>query len=250
MNILFGRLNNFTTVPLQIHHKKWDSDFFGFAVADIIGTGDTEEITKVYSKLKRNKYKLAYWKVPHDDAILNASAEKLDIQLIDTRVTFIKDINDAPLNSFLSIQKYEGKINPKLISLALQSGEYSRFKIDQNFPAKTFEKLYTTWITKAVEEKYVKEIFVSKHGEKLTGFVTVDQIHAERAEIDQIAVDKMYRGKSIGKELIHAAESWSYKNNYKQLQVATQKRNVSACKFYLACRFVIEKEENIYHLWL
>ncbi|MFN0274119.1 MAG: GNAT family N-acetyltransferase [Chitinophagales bacterium] len=237
-------------MPFSLKHKNWDSDFFGFKVADITGTGDASELRNICDALKKAHYRLAYWRVSSADVLSNSALENAGIKQIDTKVTFVKILDHISRNLFSYIEPYTGKINPELISLSLQSGEFSRFRNDPVFPVNTFEKLYTTWITKAVEENNVKKIFVSKESEKITGFVIVHEVNPERAEIDLIAVDKNYRGKKIGKELVHTAVKWSNENNYKELQVVTQKRNKAGCKFYEACGFNIEKEENVYHFWL
>ncbi|MBC8047709.1 MAG: GNAT family N-acetyltransferase [Fimbriimonadaceae bacterium] len=238
-------------MPLTYAYKQWDSEFFGFQVVDILGSDDTGMLPFIMRELHLENYRLAYWKIDPEDKNSIRSAEKANAFYADKRTTLLISIKseiNGPIN--MQIEKYTGSINEDLISLAIQSGEYSRFKNDIMFPENTFEKIYTIWIKRSIEENYAKEIFVAKEDNKIIGFVSVGEIDVKRAEIDQIAVDKNYRRKKIGKELIQAAINWANENNYTELQVATQKRNITACKFYTACNFKIEKEELIYHIWL
>jgi dTDP-4-amino-4,6-dideoxy-D-galactose acyltransferase len=237
-------------MSLHFHNKQWDSDFFGFQVADITGGGGLPDVQEIVFLLRQKGVTLAYWKVSVEDSVSIHAAEEAGICNVDTRITFFKNVCDYPVHTFPHIQKYTGAVSRALLNLALQSGVYSRFNNDTNLPAGTYEKMYTAWIKKAVEEKHNNQVCVSTQENVLTGFVSMHEINPSLAEIELIAVDRTYRGRSIGEELIRATEHWAYENSFTQLQVATQKRNNRACAFYLRNGFHQVKEENIYHIWL
>lgn len=59
------------------------------------------------------------------------------------------------------------------------------------------------------------------------------------AFIEDIAIDKNYRGYGIGRKLIEQAKQWTKKGGMPGIMLETQNNNVSACKFYESCGFVI-----------
>ena len=137
----------------------------------------------------------------------------------------------------------------KLKILALQSGLYSRFKIDLRFDNGEFQKLYSEWIEKSVKKIISKEILVYYKQNDEKGFVTLD-IKAGIGSIGLIAVDELERGNSIGKELMNAALYFFKNQNVNNIEVVTQKANVIACKFYKSLGFEVKSIENIYHIWI
>lgn len=59
------------------------------------------------------------------------------------------------------------------------------------------------------------------------------------ALIEDIAVDKNYRGYGIGRKLIEQAKRWAQDGRMPGIMLETQSNNVKACEFYRSCGFVI-----------
>ena len=230
----------------------WDTNFFGYKVARLnFAHIEKNDLINILNKLKSEQYKLIYWYVAPDDTVSNDSAKIIDAKLVDEKITYIKNISNyssskIPLNIY-SINT--SSQNNKLKSLALQSGEFSRFRIDNNFKNNEFEKLYTTWIEKSIKRIIAKDVLVYKEHNNISGLITIG-IKNKRGNIGLVAVDKNARGKSIGEKIMHAAISKFIEWNLKYIQVVTQKANKIGCKFYESFGFEIEKIENIYHIWL
>jgi dTDP-4-amino-4,6-dideoxy-D-galactose acyltransferase len=136
----------------------------------------------------------------------------------------------------------------KLISLTLQSGIYSRFKTDKNFPAEAYEKLYITWIKKSCDKSIAFRILIYGEMKNPSGFITLTGNDSE-AQIGLIAVDEQHRGQGIGRKLIEAAINTAKNHNFTTLKVVTQGANQQACLLYEKCGFVIDSKINIYHYW-
>lgn len=69
------------------------------------------------------------------------------------------------LDGSVSIVPYTAAApDSELLSLALNSGEFSRFKLDPLFSAELFEKLYTRWITRSVRKEIAWQVLVAKEG--------------------------------------------------------------------------------------
>lgn len=59
------------------------------------------------------------------------------------------------------------------------------------------------------------------------------------ALVEDIVVDKNYRGHGVGRKLIEQAERWAKNGGMPGIMLETQSNNVNACKFYKSCGFVI-----------
>jgi dTDP-4-amino-4,6-dideoxy-D-galactose acyltransferase len=228
--------------------KLWDTDYFGFKVAEITGSYSFSEMMHLLKFLKEHNYKLTYWKIDSADSQSIHTAQKHAIYKADERLIFLCNTAAIGYNK-VSTEKYSGAANEQLIDLAIKSGTYSRFNTDKNFPVGLFENMYTIWIKKAASKQMAKEIFVARDKEKLKGMITVNSENTT-AEIGLIAVHEDYRKTGIGKELVHTAQQWAKDNGYSTLQVITQQANVPACKLYTACGFTVLNTEIIYHIWL
>ncbi len=227
----------------------WDSNFFGYKIGflEIFENDKKEEILAEIEQAKKENYKLLYLK----------SIKKLDFLpenafLVDEKITFLQDI---PSIETLGIKPnvidiYESEIiDENLINLTLQSGEFSRFKIDKNFKNQEFERLYKIWIEKSVKKELAQKVIIQKINDKIVGLLTLN-IRNNRANIDILAVDTDFRGQHIGKNLVEKSFLEASLLGQKEIQVITQKANENACAFYQKMGFSIEKIENIYHFWI
>ncbi|SDC89547.1 Ribosomal protein S18 acetylase RimI [Paenibacillus sp. UNCCL117] len=59
------------------------------------------------------------------------------------------------------------------------------------------------------------------------------------AYVEDIKVDKSFRGYGVGKKLIEQAKRWMKDGDMTGIMLETQNNNVRACKFYESCGFVI-----------
>ena len=138
---------------------EWDSSFFGFKVALISSL--PHELSELLKKLTEEDVKLVYLFMPSKDQKANKIAEENGGTLVDEKIKFCKQIKKAELLPIDTdhIKSYIfHPLNEKLISLALQSGIYSRYRLDSHFPEGTFEKLYKEWIEKSLAKK-IADIF-------------------------------------------------------------------------------------------
>lgn len=232
---------------------EWDSKFFGYKVARINKAHLTsDELKGVLSSLSNINVRLVYWSVNPKDDTANKAAKVQNGFLADEKITYIKDVSTYPSKDVN--QKYlhsylHKPLNKHILSLALQSGVYSRFEIDKNFKRNEFSKLYRRWIERSLKGEIAIDVivYVDKNIEK--GLVTLE-FKSGYGSIGLIAVDKKYRGHGVGKQLVNKALA-KFKNlGIKIVKVATQTDNIVACKFYEKLGFVEESVQNVYHFWL
>jgi dTDP-4-amino-4,6-dideoxy-D-galactose acyltransferase len=230
----------------------WDSQFFGYKVASLKPWKlESRRLKELIAEMKMNDITLAYFFVNPDDTVSINALLNISGFLADEKISFIANIKDV--NNFVfshNVKPY--KLNystDNLKLLALQSGLFSRFKVDPNFINDEYVKLYIEWIEKSVKKIVAKEILVYYKDNIEKGFVTVE-IKDMIGSIGLIAVDESERGNSIGKELVNAALSFFGEHKVDQVEVVTQMANKVACKFYQSLGFSIKSIENIYHIWI
>jgi dTDP-4-amino-4,6-dideoxy-D-galactose acyltransferase len=233
---------------------KWDSEFFGFRVAKLVSSQlNSAELDDIIRQLRSNRIKLAYWASNPEDSESQVVAKSAGLFLADKKVTYSRNILSIDMSNALfdqTIETYkESQLNEELISLALQSGIFSRFNVDTKIPAGKYEQLYKLWIEKSVNKEIAESVLVTKVSDKIVGMVTVG-CKNNRGDIGLIAVNESVRGMKIGEKLVNAALHWSVKKGHNTAQVVTQGVNRAACNLYEKCGYHVEKTENIYHIWL
>jgi dTDP-4-amino-4,6-dideoxy-D-galactose acyltransferase len=231
---------------------EWDSQFFGYKIGAIHTQNlKLDELDKIIRELKEQDYRLAYCFANPDDEISNSSLKSVSRLLVDQKVTFSIGIDEV--NNFTRctyIKPFNLKFaTEKLKSLALQSGIYSRYRIDPNFTNNEFEKLYIEWIEKSVKKVIAKEVLVYYENEDEKGLITLG-LKNNIGSIGLLVVDEKERGKSIGKKLVQEALLYFKENKIDIVEVVTQLDNKSACGFYKSMGFETKSIVNIYHLWI
>lgn len=231
----------------------WDSDFFGFRVARIMLTdANKDQLAETLDMLRQEKFRLAYWFLP-DSQQASLIAKANGGILADEKVTYLKELSTiegksaSPIYSAVPFTGAES--DDALADLALQSGEYSRFRLDPLFPRDKFEKLYRCWITRSVNKDIAWEVLVVKERDVLLGLVTLGT-KGDRGDIGLLAVSEQARGKGIGRTLVLDADRAFAYRGLAVAQVVTQRCNLGACKLYESCGYRIEKIEKIFHFWL
>lgn len=231
---------------MKIEKADWDSDFFKLKVGRYsfsdLSDWDWAVITE---------WDLVYIYVDPTNRIANDFLNRANVFLADEKVTFLmslskqrSDLTDTPrVRAYFSSED-----DIRLMELGVQSGVYSRFKLDGCFTSGKFEELYKKWIFRSVQREIAEEVFVSEKDGQIAGVITLSEKNS-RMDIGILSVDDKFRGKGIGKELIVAGIKYAIDRNFRELQVVTQLANHKACRFYEACGFVLEQTTNIYHFW-
>jgi len=223
---------------IEITPLEWDSNFFEYPVGKVLVNNLLESDLTEFST---TDLKLIYI----------FSENKLDLNLFeDTKVYFAQnlDANILRLELNKKIEIFEDNHFEALIPLALATGVYSRFKLDNNFKNYEFERLYFTWILNSVNKKIADIIYLYKEANEIIGFVSI-VIKETFCEIGLIGVTQAARGKGVGKALIHAAKLFTLKQNKNELRVPTQEINKEAMFFYQKTGFNILSKTYIYHFW-
>lgn len=246
----------------QLVSLAWDSVFLGFGVARLtLHETDPTALAAHLAAARRAGLRLLYLVADPADARSNASAQQANGWLVDRKVTFAMPVVPADAHLLTNqhvVPTYEWSAG--LENLALQSGEYSRFRLDPNFTPGVFEALYRQWLRKSLTHELAREVLgfwpVATAGGQVppeppapVGLLTLG-VKAGRADIGLLAVDARMRGQHIGQQLVMAARQRTAAWGLPALQVVTQLDNAAACAFYRRCGFAEDAVEHLYHCWL
>lgn len=225
---------------MNLTRLDWDSNFFGYEVASCAGfTDSAQDLESLYNA----PFSLIY--VGLNQTLMPAPANFL---LADEKIVLEREIGSDQIFEVDNNIQIVSQNSPQLTQLALQSGVYSRFKIDPNFKNKEFEKLYSVWIENALQAEKHQKVLAFKEGDNLAGFVSI----AEKLgvlNIGLIAVDEQARGKGIGNKLINWVCKYAQENKFEKVSVVTQAANVAAMDFYHKNFFTVVSRTFIYHVW-
>jgi len=237
-----GQFN--TLIPLD-----WDSAFFGYPVARVVldETG-SEHFNAITDKILIDKIRLVYFFVSPYDLVLNRQISEFGAVLRDQKALFTK-VPERQSGYSNSIEVYPyAEPNKELLSLGLQAGIYSRFRLDWNFRNNEYEKLYTRWVTDSLSGKISFQNIVAIVDNTVAGMVTLGEKNGH-ADIGLVAVEKAHSGKGIGYDMIRYADNTAFDRNFSRIDVVTQLQNHPACKLYEKCNFRLESVTNVYHFW-
>lgn len=229
---------------MKIDYLEWDSNFFGFSVGKIIIDNQTD-LSQLIKLLQKSSFKIIYIfaQKPSSKRIGELSQFSW---LFDTKLVYKKQqLTTRALSE--TISRHTGELSEDLRSLAIMSGQFSRFKADPNFKP-WFENLYITWIRKSISGEIADAVFTVKNGNAIIGFISLIKRQLS-GQIGLIAVDSQYRNKGYASSLLNCAESWFNKNRCKEISVVTQKENKAACRLYEKCGFALHNETAIFHYW-
>lgn len=227
---------------MNVKFLDWDTKHFGFKVGTIeIDKEKDFSLEQLKNDARIEDYKLVYLK---SSSLLDNSTLFFDEKLVYSQ----KKTN---VDSFFcsEIESYRSNIiEQEVYDLALKSGEYSRYKLDQNFPTECFHLLYDKWIENSIYTDYATDVLVYRLERKPVGLLTYRNCE-DTSSIGIIAVSQDFQGYGIGSKLIKYYQSL-LSNNIKVLDVVTQGVNKPARCFYEKNGYEVTSRTYIYHLWL
>lgn len=226
----------------NIELLEWDSNFFKKRVGriSIDSEGQLRDVNN------RSAYDVIY---------VFSNNPELKLPLVDSKIVYmindLQNVQDGTVSSVGVIELYDATKDSysDLLSLALQSGEYSRFKLDSNFEENEYQKLYKEWLDQSIAKKLATDILVKRINKKVVGFAILAKKTENLADISLVAVDSEFRGRGIAKQLIQEAVALAKLQQYNKIQVVTQLDNNPANKLYKSVGFTEYSLTYIYHIW-
>ncbi len=232
----------------------WDSGFLGVSVAMIEAGPDcsADDLEAALRGEGVRAFDLLIVAHPGGSARLRRVLEDAGAALVDTKLDYAMAVR-PPAPAAPDMERIGEAANAPdrraLEELALQSGQFSRFRLDPNIGEARWAELYRLWIRNSLSGEMADAVFVRRRGGTITGFVTVKREDSSRARIGLIGVDAADRGAGVGSALVAAARGWAASQGLTELWVATQQANDAANRFYESRGFTLTSKTDIYHLW-
>jgi len=200
-------------------------------------------------------FDLVYW-MTSDDRIPNgALLERFRGQLVDRKVTYAVSLAslcepDSLVSSQFRIEEYPREpASLVLKSLSLDSGVYSRFRVDPRIPSHIFQDLYETWIDRSTRREIADTVLTAVMPDgTIVGLLTI-AIVGQECQIGLLSVDGSRRRIGIAKQLMNVGHRWIAARAIERVSVVTQGDNREACAFYERCGYRMRDRKNIFHFW-
>jgi dTDP-4-amino-4,6-dideoxy-D-galactose acyltransferase len=234
---------------LKIHKLNWDSDFFGFNIAELDLGKKVGDFKKIDQYAKTNKIKLVQCLIKTTNIKLINLLQDNDYDFADLRTTFIiegrpplpetedKTIREATEDDIKYLKEIAGNI----------FYETSRYKHKKISKARA-KKLYATWVEKAILKTFDDVCYVKIHQGKIAGFVTYKSRN-RKGIVGLIGITSEERGLGIGSTLLKKCFARSFDEGNDVVEVVTGGTNIPALNFYFKNGFKITKMESWYYKW-
>lgn len=231
---------------MEIHALQWDSDFFGLRIgkADIQTREDPVSLAARHDELKQ-QFDLLYIFDPDNVGFAAKGA-----RLVDKKILYSKPVE--PRLQYNDVVFYkQAKPSEDLYRLALVSGGYSRFRLDERFPKGSYRRLYEKWIENACPQQETNKqiLILPDTNDIVRGMITINH-EGELGHIGLVAVDPDCQHQGIGGKIMSTLDGYLFNLGIKTLEVPTQKANTDACRWYEKNGFAVESITPIYHWWL
>ncbi len=177
---------------------------------------------------------------------IKKKSNKYKIFLNSKLVNFVRD-NRTKYSLDIKCRAAKNKDKLKLIKIANEKHDKSRFFRDKNLPKKFKNKLRKSWILNYFKKKRGDFLIVAIINNVIAGFILLIK-KKPFLRIDLIQTSKKFQKKGVAKSLINFANNNLLKKKYKMI-AGTQEDNMAAIKMYKTLGFKkYGSSIYIYHL--
>jgi hypothetical protein len=233
---------------------KWDSEFFGFPVAEARLPGfDPSAIRSVLSEAKTAGISLLVMKSEQELDL----PEGYDVELVDVsqRLTFdfdaaaMREYNEAKL-SIVAVQ--DEVLTDDILRLGRMGGTFSRFRADPHFPKSQADRLFEAWVRRPAQCPDLFKLHVAQTEDGQVAGILVSELRDGVGRPSLLAVDRRFRGPEfrLTEGFFLAAWRWFESCGANRGEVVTQRRNRAAMVAYTALGWQPAGVEYVYHAWL
>ena len=231
---------------MKVERLSWDSDFFGLRIGRAVVSSEEECAALAGQRKNLEKdYDLLYVFTSHGKRFPDDKAK-----LVDEKVVYsLSKVVSSEANPSVVLWDANKGVTDDLLHLALVSGKYSRFKLDESLPIGSYERLYSRWIEQSVSHAMATEVFCYMIDNTPRGLVTLDR-KEEKGVIGLVAIHEDCQNRGIGSAMMRHVVHYARQNQCDNLSVATQLNNLPACKLYEKSGFGMESVTDVWHWWM
>ena len=231
----------------------WDSDFFGFPVARVMGgTLDTDGSRSVLAWCTAERVRFLYF-LANDHVPSWAAAADAGFRLVDVRVEMVLDgswpkLTRGALSPGVGLREATIRDFDDLLPIAASAHTDSRFFVDSAVPRDKAHDLFRTWLRRSVEGAIADVVFVVEVEGRAVSYVTATLAQGV-GSIGLVGVAASARGRGVGLAMIHRALEWFAAGGAREVRVVTQARNTMAQRVYQRCGFLTGSTRMWFHRW-
>lgn len=243
------------SVPCEL--LPWDTDFFHFRIAQVCGDLLRPEwMAQIDKWAGDHRIQCLYFLSNADDPLTIRTAQENGFGLVDIRVTLeckfthLSDRICPPLPTGVCIRPATSADIPGLQMIARTAHTATRFFNDTQFPRRSVEDFYSTWIALEIQGRAQTVLTAAPATGQPLGYVSCHLDPVRKAgQIGLVGVTAEVRGKGIGKNLILAALDWFKTHQVREVTVIAQGNNQPAQRLYQQCGFLSRNLQLWYHKW-
>ena len=247
----------------------WDSEFWGFPVARVLGEELSQARAEAIDRWCRERaVRCLYFLVGSANRQAAHAAEAAAFRLVDIRMTFERHLHGI-ITSEETADPFPGGLDPALSTpspglrvrpaeaadvctlqrIARSAYRETRFYYDENFPRARCDALYETWIARSCQG-YAQAVLVADVEGTAVGYVTCHVLKdGSLGSIGLVGVSGEAAGHGVGQTLVLASLDWFEARGVRTVEVVTQARNVPAQRLYQRCGFLTRQVQLWYHKW-
>ena len=245
---------NLSAKESLVSFLSWDSQYFGFNVAQISNNRvNNNSIKAILEFCQEEKINLLQFKCDAHHSNSIKIAEKNGFHFVDIRMTFEISINSSRNISMTEELEFRKAVLDDLPTLmTISDGIYSssRYHFDCNFPKEKVDVFYQDWVRKAITGDFDDCLYVITAEKQIIGYCSIRREGLKKAYIGIVGMDKQFLGRGLGQKLIELVLNECQLLGVETVDVVTQGRNYQAQRLYQRCGFIINKLELYYHKWI
>ncbi len=229
---------------MNVERQEWESLFFGFPVYKIHPPIQEVQLNELMAALPGKAFLYGFFSEgsKEADVMLKKGGKVITTALIYRKVISGRETERTAL-------VYDDADSWRnLIPLALESGRFSRYRLDEEIGEESFQKLYEEWVRKAVEGSFEDGVITIQMEDEIAGMATY-RLTDDTLRIGLFAVHPAHRRKGVAKELLHDLEWIAVEQGKGRMAVLTQLQNKPAQALYTAFGMTLEERLQTIHLW-
>ncbi len=239
----------------NIKIDQWISRQIGFKaysliVDDVFFNALTDSLSPESNWLKEIKTQkcFVYTKIDPGNISRIAFVEKNGFHLVDTNVTFRKDLTCSVVSNLKKSDYAIGFAKPEdknaAISVARNNFTYSRFHMDSFFSKELADNIKGSWVESYFNGRRGDAMVLAKKNGDVTGFLQLF-IKPDHIIIDLIAVDKNHQKQGLAMQMIEYAITQT--ENIEYAIVGTQLANLPSISLYQKLGFRLIFGTYVFH---
>jgi len=232
---------------------EWDSEHFGFPIAEVTGGKLDQEVTpQIETWCREQGVRCLYLLADADDAPTALLAADHDFRVVDHRVIARRDlrgVKPAPDPEGFRVREATEADLPRIRKIAARSHGATRFYFDGRFPRERSDAMYEVWVRNGLTDERLQLNVAEADGE-LLGYHVIRRPGPDRAGNGVLlAVDDRHRGRGVDLGLMNVAAGWSISLGAESVTATMQGRSAGVIRMHERLGYLTESVHVWHHRW-